>query len=132
MSDSQKIITVGRRKEAIARVHLTAGGTGLVTVNGKPLEQYFTEKHLREAVLRPFTVSTLGKSLDVSVKVLGGGRSGQAQSVAHGIARALLAYDENLKPTLRRASLLTRDARVKERKKPGLRRARRAPQWSKR
>lgn len=123
--------TVGRRKEAVARVRLTPG-TGLITVNGKPLNGYFTEKALQVAVIKPLTLIGADKNFDVSVKVVGGGRNGQIGAITHGIARALEASDINNRMALKKAGMLTRDARIKERKKPGLRRARRSPQWAKR
>lgn len=122
---------VGRRKTAAARVRLTAG-TGTVTVNGKALKEYFTLRLWQEKVLSPLTLTGREKQLDVSVRVLGGGVNGQADAVRHGIARALVRWNEELKPTLRAAGFLTRDPRAKERKKPGLRKARRGHQWRKR
>lgn len=122
---------VGRRKTAAARVRLTAG-TGTVTVNGKALKEYFTLRLWQEKVLSPLTLTGREKQLDVSVRVLGGGVNGQADAVRHGIARALVRWNEELKPTLRAAGYLTRDPRAKERKKPGLRKARRGHQWRKR
>lgn len=122
---------VGRRKTAAARVRLTAG-SGVVTVNGKALKEYFTLRLWQEKVLSPMVLTGREKQLDVSVRVLGGGVSGQADAVRHGIARALVRWNEELKPTLRAAGFLTRDPRGKERKKPGLRKARRAHQWRKR
>ncbi|MBP7992543.1 MAG: 30S ribosomal protein S9 [Candidatus Magasanikbacteria bacterium] len=122
---------VGRRKTAAARVRLTAG-TGVVTVNGKGLKEYFTLRLWQEKVLSPLVLTGREKQLDVSVRVLGGGVSGQADAVRHGIARALVSWNEELKPTLRAAGFMTRDPRAKERKKPGLRKARRGHQWRKR
>lgn len=123
--------TNGRRKEAVARVALTAGN-GTITVNKLPLADYFSEKMYREMAVRPLTMTKMADVVNISVLVNGGGRRGQADAIAHGIAKALRSYDETMKVTLRRAGLLTRDSRVKERKKPGLRRARRSPQWAKR
>lgn len=125
------LFAVGRRKTAIARVRLYQRGTGVVTVNQKPLESYFTLPTWQTIVLQPLTVSGYSRG-DFSVKVAGGGVQSQAESVRHGIARALLLADPSLRKTLKPAGLLTRDARVKERKKYGLKRARRAPQWQKR
>lgn len=134
MTETKKIQSeraVGRRKTAAARVRLTAG-TGTVTVNGKALNEYFTLRLWQEKVLSPMVLTGREKQVDVSVRVLGGGVSGQADAVRHGIARALVRWNEELKPTLRAAGFLTRDPRGKERKKPGLRKARRGHQWRKR
>jgi small subunit ribosomal protein S9 len=122
----------GRRKTAVARVRLLAG-TGQITVNGKTSADYFGGRQLYDIIItHPLRLTnTLGR-FNVSVKVLGGGTSGQAGAVRHGIARALLQVDETLRPTLKKNGLLTRDPRMKERKKPGLKRARKAPQYTKR
>ncbi len=122
---------VGRRKTAAARVRITAG-TGIVTVNEKTLTEYFTIRLWQEKVLSPLVLTGREKQLDVSVRVLGGGVSGQADAVRHGIARALVKWNPDVKPILRAAGFLTRDPRAKERKKPGLRKARRGHQWRKR
>ncbi len=122
---------VGRRKEAIARVRLTKG-TGLFVVNEKAVEKYFPSFELLQTVQAPLVQLSLRESFDVSVKVIGGGFRGQADAVRHGISRALLILEPEYRKTLRRLGYLTRDPRVKERKKPGLKRARRAPQFSKR
>lgn len=122
---------VGRRKEAIARVRLQAG-TGQFVVNGKPVERYFPSFELLQTVQAPLVQLHLRESLDVSIKVIGGGFRGQADAVRHGISRALLILDPEYRKTLRSLGYLTRDPRIKERKKPGLKRARRAPQFSKR
>lgn len=122
----------GKRKCAIARVKLFPGGSGRIIVNGKPYEELFTRLTHQRAIQQPFLVTeTMGK-FDVEVKVEGGGISAWADAIKHGISRALVAYNENFKPLLRYAGLLTRDARVKERKKYGLKRARKAPQYTKR
>lgn len=123
--------SVGRRKEAVARVRLLPG-TGEITINGKKLLEYFTEKILQEAIKKPLALLETLKSYDITVKVQGGGRHGQAGAVAHAIARALNKKDETNRTTLKKAGLLTRDSRVKERKKPGRKKARKSPQWSKR
>jgi len=123
--------TVGRRKKATARICLT-GSEGKVTVNGKPLEEYFLDVRDRECSLHPFEVLRCRDRFAVTVNVRGGGMVGQAGAVALGIARALVACDASVVPTLRAAGLLTRDARVKERKKYGRRGARRGFQFSKR
>lgn len=131
-SENDSIIrAVGRRKEAVARVRLTPG-TGVITINEKPHTTYFKPLDIQEAVVNPLTLVDMRKKLDVSAKVEGGGFRGQAEAVRHGIARALIVLDPELKKTLRSAGFITRDPRVKERKKPGLKRARRAPQWQKR
>jgi small subunit ribosomal protein S9 len=123
---------VGRRKTATARVRLFLGGDGAIVINERPLSEYFSRGvdvfHLTE----PLKVTETEDRFNVSVKVEGGGMSGQAGAIRLGIARALLKVDPELRPTLRRGGFLTRDARVKERKKPGLKRARKAPQYTKR
>lgn len=132
MSEQAYHWAVGRRKEAIARVRIMPGN-GNVTVNGKSSRDYFGGRLILQATLtQPLrTVGALDR-FDVSVRVVGGGVSGQAGAISHGIARALLKVDEELRPALKQAGLLTRDARVKERKKVGLKRARKAPQYTKR
>jgi len=121
----------GRRKTAVARVKLMPGG-GAIIVNAVPYEQRFPRLEHRQMIIRPLLVTeSLGKYSAV-IKVSGGGISGQSGAIAHGIARALLKANENLRPVLRQYGLLTRDSRVKERKKAGLRRARKAPQYTKR
>jgi small subunit ribosomal protein S9 len=122
---------VGRRKRASARVRLYPG-EGNVVVNDKPAEEYFSRERDVLHLLEPLKVTGTVDTFNVSVKVQGGGVSGQAGAVCHGIARALLAANPNLRPVLRKAGFLTRDARKKERKKPGLKRARKAPQYTKR
>jgi small subunit ribosomal protein S9 len=107
-------------------------GTGAVVINGKPLDELFVRAVHREAIMRPLTVTESQEKFNAQVKVEGGGISGWAGAISHGIARALVAADENLKPILRRNGLLTRDPREKERKKYGLKRARKAPQYTKR
>lgn len=122
----------GRRKNAVARVRLIPGGTGKIVVNNRELGEYFGKKTLEMIVKQPLEITnTLGK-FDVLVKVEGGGISGQAGAVRHGIARALTKADEELRPALKRAGFLTRDPRMKERRKYGLKKARKAPQYSKR
>ena len=121
----------GRRKKSVARVRLYPG-TGVVTINGRDIDDYFGLETLKLIIAQPFgTTETEGK-FDVVVNVVGGGLSGQAGAIRHGVARALLTADENYKPLLKKAGLLTRDPRMKERKKYGLKGARRAPQFSKR
>ena len=121
----------GRRKTSIARVRLVPGD-GNVIVNGKALDDYFGREGLTEAATRPFTVTNSVRRFNAMVKVEGGGHSGQAGAISHGIARALLQVDAANRGALRTAGLLTRDPRAKERKKPGLKRARKAPQFTKR
>ena len=123
----------GRRKCAIARVRLLPGGSGQITVNGKPVADYFGGRNIHQATLtEALRLTGTTDRFDVTVRVVGGGVSGQAGAIRHGIARALIKFDEELRPTLKTAKLLTRDARVKERKKVGLKRARKAPQYTKR
>lgn len=129
--EGRYIEAVGRRKTATARVRLF-DGEGKIVVNGRAVEEYFHREidilHLRE----PLEVTGTAEDFDISVLVRGGGFSGQAGAIRHGIARALVKADPNLRPILRKNGYLTRDARVKERKKPGLKRARKAPQYTKR
>jgi small subunit ribosomal protein S9 len=122
----------GRRKNAVARVRLVPGD-GQVTVNGKTAREYFGGRDLLQTtIMQPLRLTGTVERFNVTVRVVGGGVSGQAGAIRHGIARALTRFDEELRPTLKRAKLLTRDARVKERKKVGLKRARKAPQYTKR
>jgi small subunit ribosomal protein S9 len=121
----------GRRKTAIAQVRLLPG-TGTMTVNGKPVAEYFPGMVLQTRVFMPLKAVDGVQRYDVVVKVVGGGVHGQAGAVSHGLARALVASDESLRQVLRKNGLLTRDPREKERKKPGLRRARKAKQYTKR
>jgi len=121
----------GRRKTAVAQVRLIPGD-GAIIVNGAPYEQVFPRLAHREAILKPFVITeTMGK-YNVTVKVNGGGISGQATAISHGLSRALVETEESLKPALRQNGLLTRDSRAKERKKVGLKRARKAAQSPKR
>ena len=122
---------VGRRKTSVARVRLYTGEGGFV-VNDKPLEQYFVRVADLSTVQAPLAATGLRDKYLVSVLVSGGGQAGQADAVRHGLSRALLKSDGALQPVLRKGGFLTRDARIKERKKFGLKKARRAPQWSKR
>ena len=121
----------GRRKESIARVRLMAG-KGEVTVNGKKLDEYFGSDILKVIVNQPFAVTNTVAKYDVVVKVVGGGLTGQAGAIRHGIARALNEANSEFRPALKAAGLLTRDPRMKERKKYGMKKARKAPQFSKR
>jgi small subunit ribosomal protein S9 len=122
---------IGRRKTAIARVRLTPG-EGRVIINEKTPIAYLGQRILEMQVLEPLKLTDSLRRFDVSIKVVGGGVSGQAGAIAHGIARALILYDIESRPVLKKAGLLTRDARMKERKKYGLKRARKAPQYTKR
>ena len=122
----------GRRKSSVARVHLFQGGTGSITINGRDIDDYFGLETLKLIVRQPLvTTNTLGK-VDIVATVKGGGVSGQAGALRHGVARALLLASEDYRPLLKKAGFLTRDPRMKERKKYGLKAARRAPQFSKR
>ena len=121
----------GRRKTSTARVFLSTG-TGRILVNKRPLDEYFGRETARMVVRQPLEVTEAKERFDVNVTVSGGGGSGQAGAIRHGIARALVDYDETLRQPLRQAGLLTRDAREVERKKIGLRKARKRPQYSKR
>ena len=131
MAESTAFLGTGRRKTAVARVRL-ASGSGKVTVNGRPLENYFMVDTQRMLLLQPLTVTDSLSKYDVQVNVSGGGPNGQAGAVRHGIARALLEADANLRPTLKAQGLLTRDPRMKERKKYGQPGARKRFQYSKR
>ena len=121
----------GRRKTATARTRLYSG-TGQIEINGRPFEEYFPRKTLQMVIRQPLVLTKTIDKLDVKVKVQGGGVTGQAEAVRHGISRALLAFDPSLRIALKRAGLLTRDARKKERKKYGLAAARARYQYSKR
>jgi small subunit ribosomal protein S9 len=121
----------GRRKNAVARVRLIPGD-GVLVINGKPPSEYFGRRDLETVITQPLRITeTMGRYV-ASIKVEGGGIAGQAGAICHGIARALVVADEELRPILKRAGLLTRDPRKKERKKYGLKRARKAPQYTKR
>ena len=122
----------GRRKSSVARVHLFPNGTGKITINGRDIDDYFGLETLKMVVRQPLNATeTLGK-VDIVATVTGGGISGQAGALRHGISRALLLASEDYRPILKKAGFLTRDPRMKERKKYGLKGARRAPQFSKR
>lgn len=122
----------GRRKSSVARVHLFPGGTGKITINGRDIDDYFGLDTLKLIVRQPFGATNTTDKFDVEATVTGGGVTGQAGAIRHGIARALLLADESYRPALKAAGFLTRDPRMKERKKYGLKGARRAPQFSKR
>ncbi len=121
----------GRRKSAVARVYIKPG-KGNITVNKRDIDEYFGLETLKTIVRQPLVATETEKKYDIKVNVKGGGTTGQAGAIRHGIARALLKVDEDFRPALKSAGFLTRDPRMKERKKPGLKAARRAPQFSKR
>jgi small subunit ribosomal protein S9 len=132
MSDDVRYYeAVGRRKRAVARVRLYPGD-GQVVINDKGLEEFFGRPQDWLDVMAPLKVTENTEQFNLSVRVKGGGVTGQAQAIRHGVARALLRFDPDLRTSLRRAGYLTRDPREKERKKPGLKRARKAPQYTKR
>jgi len=122
----------GRRKSSVARVHLFPGGTGAITINGRDIDDYFGLETLKYIVRQPLSATETTGKVDISATVKGGGVTGQAGAIRHGISRALLLVDETFRQTLKDAGFLTRDPRMKERKKYGLKAARRAPQFSKR
>lgn len=126
------IKAIGRRKEASAQVKLFLGGTGVISVNGREYTAYFPVPALREGIMAPLKLAGREGKLDITALVRGGGLRGQAEAVRLGIARGLVKLDETLRKSLKKAELLTRDPRVKERKKYGLKKARKAPQWAKR
>ena len=130
MSDTQFYGT-GRRKSSTARVFLTKG-SGAITINKRPLDLFFGRQTARMIVRQPLELMEMTDKFDVNVTVKGGGTTGQAGAIRHGLTRALMVYDESMRPTLRKAGFVTRDAREVERKKVGLRKARRATQYSKR
>ena len=121
----------GRRKNSVARVRVYSG-TGKIIINDRDIDDYFGLETLKLIVRQPLVVAGVEGKFDIVVRVSGGGVSGQAGAIRHGLSRALLVYDENLRPELKKAGFLTRDPRMKERKKFGLKAARRAPQFSKR
>ena len=127
-----QFLGTGRRKKSIARVRLLPNGTGKITVNGKDIEEYFGLDTLKLIVRQPMELTNTQDKYDVMVNVIGGGLSGQAGAINHGISRALVLAEENLKPELKKAGFLTRDSRMKERNKYGLKKARKASQFSKR
>jgi len=126
------IYAKGGRKTSTAQVRIHPKGTGKIIINKKSLKEYFPYFEFQRIVLQPLKMVNERNKLDISVLVKGGGVRGQAEAVRHGIARALIKYNPEYRVTLKKAGFLTRDARIKERKKPGLKRARRAPQWQKR
>ena len=133
ISRSDYYYGMGRRKTAVARVRLFPSGDGSITINGKDVQNYFGQRDaLLAAVAAPLRVLDLSSTYTLTVRVVGGGTSGQAGAIRHGLSRALVRLNPDFKQALRRAGYLTRDPRMKERKKPGLKRARKAPQYTKR
>ncbi len=130
--EEQYIQATGRRKSATARVRITPASKMTYVINGRTLDEYFPIEELRKVVQSPFKVVDTKDDFTVSVVVKGGGISAQADATRHGIARALIVYNEELRVPLKKAGYLKRDPRQKERKKPGLKKARKRPQWSKR
>ena len=128
---TEKYYGTGRRKSSIARVYLVPG-TGNITINKRNIDNYFGLETLKMVVRQPLAATETADKFDVLVNVHGGGTTGQAGAIRHGISRALLQADAEYRPVLKKAGFLTRDPRMKERKKPGLKAARRAPQFSKR
>ena len=131
MANTTKYYGTGRRKSSVARVYLVPG-TGKVTINKRDIDEYFGLETLKVIVRQPLTLTETADKFDVLVNVKGGGYTGQAGAIHHGVARALLNVDADFRPALKKAGFLTRDPRMKERKKYGLKAARRAPQFSKR
>jgi small subunit ribosomal protein S9 len=127
----QQFYSTGRRKSSTARVYLKPG-KGSITINRRAIDVYFGRETSRMMVRQPLVTTNLGENFDISVVVRGGGITGQAGAIRHGITRALMVYDETLRPVLRKAGFVTRDAREVERKKVGKHKARKAPQYSKR
>lgn len=132
MSKTQYFYATGKRKTAIARVKMHEHGSGDVTVNERPLKKHFEQAVLSEIAVSPLSLTNNRNTFDITVSLQGGGPHSQAEALRHGISRALVLFDPQLRSTLKREGFLTRDSRIRERKKPGLKRARRAPQWSKR
>ncbi len=129
---SKYIEAVGRRKTSSARVRITPSAKQSVTINDKPISEYFKTNELQVVALEAFTKSGIEQKFTVTAQIVGGGISSQAQALRHGIARAIEGYDAHLRGALKKEGLLTRDQRAKERRKFGLKKARKAPQWSKR
>ena len=128
---AQEFLGTGRRKCSVARVRISVG-TGKITINEQDINEYFELETLKTIVRQPLVLTETLNSVDVSVNIYGGGKSGQAGAIRHGITRALMEFRPELRPELKKAGFVTRDARKKERKKYGLKKARRAPQFSKR
>ncbi|MGY9072174.1 MAG: 30S ribosomal protein S9 [Acidimicrobiales bacterium] len=131
MSNTPLVQSTGRRKEAVARVRFRAG-SGTMTINKRPLEEYFTSSAQRMLIAEPLRITETEETYDIDATMSGGGVSGQAGALRLGIARALIELDPDMRPALKAAGLLTRDSRAKESKKYGLKKARKAPQYSKR
>ncbi len=131
-SKKNQIWGTGRRKKSIARVRLIPDGSGKIVINGKTIDEYFDLETLKIIVRQPLVLTETQNKFDVYVNVYGGGYTGQAGAIRHGLSRAMVIYDEKLKPEIKKAGFLTRDPRMKERKKYGLKKARKAPQFSKR
>jgi len=129
--DGRYFYANGKRKTAVARVRLYENGKGDIVVNNKPVKDYFFGDLIGK-IKAPLKIANALKLFDITAQIVGGGVSAQADALKHGISKALLEYDPELRSELKKAGFLTRDSRVKERKKPGLKRARRAPQWAKR
>ena len=132
MKEERYIEAVGRRKTAVARVRMTEGAKNTLVINDRELNEYFPTEELRNTVKAPFTETKLGAKFKITVKVLGGGVPSQAEAIRLGISRGLLEYDIELRKKLKPLGFLKRDPRAKERRKFGLKKARKAPQWSKR
>jgi len=126
------LYAVGKRKTAIAQIRVYKKGKGKIEINKKDFSIIYPAKTLQEVILKPLKLVGQEGKLDVTVRILGGGMKGQVEAIRHGISKALINLNPNFRKPLKKAGYLTRDARKKERKKPGLKRARRAPQWSKR
>ncbi|OGF36946.1 30S ribosomal protein S9 [Candidatus Falkowbacteria bacterium RIFOXYC2_FULL_48_21] len=129
---SEYLFGIGRRKSATAQVRVYKKGSGVITVNGKDFKVYFPLAAQQDIATSPLKIVGQVEKLDVVVKVLGGGFMSQTEAMRHGLSRALLLLNQNFRKPLKKAGFLTRDSRKKERKKPGLKRARKAPQWAKR
>ena len=132
VSKNNQIWGTGRRKKSIARVRLIPQGSGKIVVNGEELDNYFDLETLKIIVKQPLVLTQTEGKFDIYANVTGGGFTGQAGAIRHGLSRALVLFDETLKPEIKKAGFLTRDPRMKERKKYGLKKARKAPQFSKR
>lgn len=131
IADNKYVPAMGKRKTASASIRMHTNGTGIITINGKSINEYFTTDYQKKVVDQPLKHTGM-KDMDFSILVKGGGKTAQADACRLGIAKLLIKLDPELRPTMRAKGWVTRDSRKKERKKPGLKRARRAPQWSKR
>jgi small subunit ribosomal protein S9 len=132
MAQKQYHYANGKRKTSVARVRLYPKGEGSIEVNGVSAKEYFKVNTQIGTIKEPLKLVNLDKEFDITIKVVGGGNTGQAQAIRHGIAKALLEFDPLLRPQLKKLGFLTRDSRKVERKKPGLKKARKSPQWAKR